>query len=132
MRLDHINIAVPAAQLDRLRDFYCDVLGLVAGERPDFGRRGYWLYGAAGACVHLIETDRDRRQAAPGPLDHVAFRGSDLAATVRRLDAAGIEYRRSHIPELDLTQLFLHDPAGIRVELNFPGSAVAADRAGAD
>jgi catechol 2,3-dioxygenase-like lactoylglutathione lyase family enzyme len=122
MELDHVNIAVPAGQLEALRDFYCAVLGLEVGARPAFDRRGYWLYGTAGsACVHLIESDRHRRHETPGHLDHVAFRATDLAGTRRRLDAAGIAYRVSRIPELDLTQLFLHDPAGVRVELGFRG-----------
>jgi catechol 2,3-dioxygenase-like lactoylglutathione lyase family enzyme len=120
MQLDHINISVPRGMLETIRDFYCQALGLTVGERPAFRRRGYWLYGHDGACVHLIESDRHRRHEIPGHLDHVAFRASDPVATIERLRTAGIAFDQKEIPELGLTQLFLHDPAGVRLELNFP------------
>ena len=119
MELDHVNIAVPAELLDTVRDFYRDMLGLAAGERPPFDRHGYWLYGDSGACVHLVESDRHRRHETPGHLDHVAFRASGLERIRQRLEAAGVDYRVSRIPAIGLTQLFLHDPAGVRVELGF-------------
>ena len=120
MELDHINVAVPPGLLDPVRQFYCEVLGLVVGERPPFERRGYWLYGRTGACVHLIESERHKRHEAPGHLDHVAFRAVDPAATIERLRAAGIDFEEKRVPGLGLRQLFLEDPAGVRLELNFP------------
>lgn len=123
MELDHVNIAVPPALLDEVRDFYCQLLGLEVGPRPAFDRRGYWLYGRNGACVHLVESESHRRHEVPGHLDHVAFRAEDLDGTLRRLEAAGVACRRNRIPELGLTQVFLHDPAGVRVELSFGDAA---------
>ena len=122
MQLDHINIAVPRGMLETIREFYCQALGLTVGERPDFTRHGYWLYGDSRACVHLIESERHQRHEIPGHLDHVAFRASDPVATIERLRAAGIAFDQKRIPELGLTQLFLHDPAGVRLELNFHSS----------
>ena len=37
-----------------------------------------------------------------------------------RLRSLGIEYRSNHIPEIPMTQLFVRDPAGTGVEINFP------------
>ena len=51
--LDHYNLRAARPLLDRLRDFYCDVVGLTVGERPPFRRFGYWLY-AGGRPVLLL------------------------------------------------------------------------------
>ena len=121
MRLDHFNISVPRELLDQVRDFYRDVLGFEQGERPDFSRRGYWLYSEGCPYVHLIESDDHVRYEQPGYLDHVAFRSSGLGSMTDRLENAGMTYRKSYIPEFNMTQLFFHDPSGTRLEINFPG-----------
>ena len=51
--LDHFNIR--AKDLDGMRDFFVDVIGLTEGDRPSFEFPGYWLYaGDAGAVVHPL------------------------------------------------------------------------------
>jgi hypothetical protein len=55
----------------------------------------------------------------------VAFRAEGLETFLARLDTLDIDYRCSHIPELDLTQLFLRDPAGTGLEINFAGEAMS-------
>lgn len=117
-RLDHYNI-VTARPEDTLR-FYCDGLGLVndPGRRPDFGVPGAWLFAGEAALVHLLYVD-EQPVAPAGPLDHVAFDGgTDDVGMCDRLDANGIEYRRVDHPSGAFSQLFLHDPNGIKVEIN--------------
>ena len=123
MQLDHFNIAAPMDLLDEVRDFYVAVLGFETGPRPDFGRRGYWLYSGGRPSVHLIESDRHTAAREKGYLDHVAFRSSGLADVRKRLEANGVEYRASYIDELEMTQLFFTDPAGTGLEVNFPGES---------
>jgi len=36
-----------------------------------------------------------------------------------RLEAKGVRYRERKVPDLDLFQLFIEDPNGITVELNY-------------
>lgn len=57
--LDHFNIR--AHDLDGMRDFFVDVIGLSEGDRPSFEFPGHWLYGAegSGAVVHLVGVDRE-------------------------------------------------------------------------
>jgi len=119
MRLDHINIAAPFDLLEKVRDFYCAVLDLKVGFRPDFSDRGFWLYSDDKPIVHLSERSERQASQQPGTLDHIAFRSSGLGAVKNRLTACGIEYRSGFIAELNMTQLFFKDPAGTGLEVSF-------------
>ena len=125
MRLDHINIKAPAALLEEVREFYCEVFGLREGFRPRFAGKGYWLYAEERALVHLSLAPDLRPSGAVAALDHVAFRAEGLDAFVSRLDRLGLDYRSSRVPELQLTQLFFDDPAGTRLEVNFADQAIS-------
>jgi len=43
----------------------------------------------------------------------------------QRCDALGIGYQTQYVPSLDLTQVFLSDPSGVTIELDYPGLAVS-------
>ena len=123
MKLDHFNIAAPMDLLQQVRDFYVEVLGFEQGFRPEFSRRGFWLYIEGKPCIHLIESGKHPANDKPGYLDHIAFRSAGLAGVRERLDRNGVEYRSSYISEFEMTQLFFHDPAGTGLEINFPGES---------
>lgn len=120
----HYNLRADRATLDVLRDFYLDVVGLRDGARPPFASFGYWLYIGEHAVLHLSEARAHERRTphVKGTFDHVAFECSGLDQFEAHLRARGIEFRRAHVPLLDLWQLFFLDPAGNGVELNFAGS----------
>jgi catechol 2,3-dioxygenase-like lactoylglutathione lyase family enzyme len=126
--LNHVTIR--PADLERTKAFYCDVLGLPVGYRPPLGFPGYWLYCGDTPTVHLIgprETDPSPRAAGPtGLLDHIAFSCTGLAAMKANLAARGITFQERIIPRDRQTQLFLHDPDGIAVELNYPPEETSA------
>ena len=119
--VDHVNIRARRDVLDVLQAFYCDVLGLVIGPRPAFPRFGYWLYAGERAVVHLYEAEpgEDRRTDAVTTLDHFAFDCTDRPEVEATLQRLGIDYRTAVIPLTGQVQLFVRDPAGNRVELNF-------------
>jgi hypothetical protein len=52
-------------------------------------------------------------------------RTRSLSARGRIRRAAGFEARARHFPEIQLFQLFIADPDGLMIELNFPGLAAA-------
>jgi hypothetical protein len=65
--------------------------------------------------------DRDEQQLkGSGALDHVAFFATGLADMMSRLKSLNIEPRCRDVPGIGLHQLFLDDPNGIVVELNYP------------
>lgn len=139
LNLNHVSIR--ASDLEACRRFYTDVIGLVAGPRPDFPFPGVWLYAGSttawsNAVVHVIGIDPahpdglegylgSREGAAArgsGVVDHVAFNGTGLAQMRQRLAALGIAARERTVPGLGLHQLFLEDPDGVVVELNYPAA----------
>jgi catechol-2,3-dioxygenase len=119
----HYNLRADRATLERLRDFYVDVVGLQTGPRPPFSSFGYWLYIGERAVLHLSEARPLERRApqGSGTFDHVAFECTDLPGFETRLRSLGVDFRRGHVPVLDQWQLFFVDPAGNGVELNFAG-----------
>jgi catechol 2,3-dioxygenase-like lactoylglutathione lyase family enzyme len=123
--LNHINLSAGRGLLNALKDFYCDVIGLEVGARPNFERFGYWLYAGGHPIVHLYESapNEARKTDVLTPFDHVAFTCEDSSEFEALLRRRRIEYSKAVVPGSDqVQQLFLRDPAGVKVELNFPGS----------
>ena len=131
------HFLVRASNLDDTRTFYEDVLGLRDGDRPDFPFPGHWLYLGDVPVVHLVEEgfDKDfasymgrevgeaRAHGNTGPIDHIAFDASDLEGMRKRIAGLGIE---SHEQGIDmLRQIFIRDPNGITIELNFLTASAA-------
>jgi len=130
-RLEHVNIR--CARREATRQFYVDIIGLSEGPRPDFPFRGHWLYCGDTPVVHLVEaadhagswtgTLARASDTQPGldtgAFDHVAFRGEDFDAMRRKLVDSGTAFRERVVPGGRLRQLFVPDPEGVMVELNF-------------
>ena len=120
--IDHVNLRAPAELIERLRRFYIDVIGLHEGPRPTprSGVHGHWLYAGDQALVHLaIAADGDGQPQRTGWLSHVALACDDLESMRARLDTAVVAYRMEIVDSPSQVQLFLTDPAGVGVELNF-------------
>jgi catechol 2,3-dioxygenase-like lactoylglutathione lyase family enzyme len=122
--LEHYTIQ--CVDLEGTRDFYRDVLGLTDGFRPQLGFKGYWLYCGDVPVVHLLGAEGalpENREAKPGKstgaLDHIAFRGVDAPATIAKLRQHGLAFRENLIRDIALHQVFVRDPNGIMVEMNF-------------
>lgn len=115
-RLEHYTIR--CASLERTRDFYRDMLGLTVGERPPFNFKGYWLYLAGTPIVHLVEHAGGEGRET-GALDHIAFSATGIDAMRDTLSANSHAFREAGVPGGKIRQLFVSDPDGILVELNF-------------
>jgi catechol 2,3-dioxygenase-like lactoylglutathione lyase family enzyme len=143
MSLNHFSIRT--VDLQACERFYGGLLGLKVGPRPPFPFPGLWLYAGdtgtyANAVVHIVGIDPndpeglkqylgDRDQTSlhgSGAVDHVAFFSTGLADTLQRLRAQGVACRERSVPVLGLHQVFVDDPNGIVVELNFPADEKAA------
>lgn len=113
----HVNTR--CADVERTKDFYVR-LGLRVGDRPPFASRGYWMYLGDQPVVHLVQRkDGEAPLEGSGNLDHVAFQATDLEGTRRILTEAGLAFRETVVPRDQTVQIFVRDPDGIQVELNF-------------
>jgi catechol 2,3-dioxygenase-like lactoylglutathione lyase family enzyme len=112
------HFTVLTDDLARTRAFYVDMLGLGEGPRPPLGFPGAWFYAGGWPILHVI-AGRPLPSERRGVLDHMAFSASDLAGITARLDAAGVAYDVHVQPDTNVRQLFLVDPNGARVELDF-------------
>jgi catechol 2,3-dioxygenase-like lactoylglutathione lyase family enzyme len=104
-------------------DFYCGLLGLVEGWRPDLGFPGSWLYppGGTQALLHIY-WERPMPAQRTGVIDHMAFTARELKAVKARFDDRGLRYELRRQAGAGTWQLFTLDPNGAKVELDFDAS----------
>jgi catechol 2,3-dioxygenase-like lactoylglutathione lyase family enzyme len=116
--LDHVNIRT--ADLAATKALFVDVLGLAEGWRPPFPFPGAWLYAGDKDVVHLVEVEQP---AAPGEvaLDHFAFDIEDYDEALRRVEGTGLRFRATATPGTSVKQIFVRDPNGVTIELNWKG-----------
>jgi catechol 2,3-dioxygenase-like lactoylglutathione lyase family enzyme len=119
--MNHFNVLTD--DVEATRHFYCDVLGLVKGERPPFSFDGLWLYVGARPILHV--SARKLPDEREGVIDHIAFTGSDLKGTVAKLESHGIRFTLGQQVGSGIWQLFCRDPMGARVELDYDPSEAA-------
>jgi catechol 2,3-dioxygenase-like lactoylglutathione lyase family enzyme len=124
------HLLVLTDDIDGTRDFYRDVLGLEEGPRPPLEFPGYWLYAQGVPCVHVADREiynahAGRLGLAPsenrhgsGVVDHVAFNASDYDEVTARLERHGVPAVTNTVPEINMRQLFISDPNGVRIEIN--------------
>ncbi len=135
--LEHYNIRTE--KLAETVRFYTEVLGFRNGPRPGNPppHTGAWLFNAEGVpVVHVTAINRNDPERmkwvndylghrdpdslkGSGSIDHVAFAGEGYDEMVERCRAQGVPVRERLVAALNLRQLFLTDPNGISIELNF-------------
>ncbi len=139
-RLDHYSIrTLDLASSER---FYTQVMGFQTGPRPPFPFPGIWLYNGpqtpgSNGVVHIIgidvndaqglidylgDIDLDKLKDGTGTVDHIAFLATGRNDMVARCTQHGINIRERTIPALGLHQVFMEDPSGVTIELNYPAS----------
>jgi catechol 2,3-dioxygenase-like lactoylglutathione lyase family enzyme len=146
------HFSVRTTDLEASRSFYTRVLGFKDGFRPAFKFPGIWLYRGGDEAdfgiVHIIGIDPNDRAGlveylgdkdastlhGSGAVDHLAFLASDLRGMRQTLRQEQIEFRERTVPDLGLHQVFIEDPSGVTIELNFPAAeaqSLAAEQASA-
>ena len=75
-------------------------------------------------AVGLTEYLGDRALPASGTgiIDHIAFLATDLKGFWATLRREGYQWRDRTVPSLGLHQVFVEDPSGVTIEMNFPAS----------
>jgi len=117
--LDHFNIRT--RNLAETVRFYQDVLGLESGPRPNFAFPGAWMYSEGRPVVHLVDISPTSEVQKPdsGVVHHVAFVSRGFAGMKARLAAKGMAFDARQVPGGELWQIFVRDPNGVMIELNY-------------
>ena len=116
LRLDHVQLAMPAGGEDRARAFYQGVLGVAEQPKPPhLARRGGCWFEQGEVKIHLgVEADfRPARKA------HPALLVRDLGA-LKAAIAAGGYVMRDDEPLEGYDRIYVDDPFGNRIELMQP------------
>jgi catechol 2,3-dioxygenase-like lactoylglutathione lyase family enzyme len=126
---------IRANNLERTKDFYCDVLGFEIMPRPDFPFPGYWLGVNGKIQVHLAQggvpnselyylgSPKNAATTNSGVVDHIAFLATDPEKLNSWFEKLRLASRKRYFPEFKLYQMFVKDPDGLTIELNFHGIA---------
>jgi catechol 2,3-dioxygenase-like lactoylglutathione lyase family enzyme len=137
LALNHFSIRT--TDMEATRVFYEAALGVTVGPRPPFPFPGLWLYNGshdqvANALVHVIGMDLndpdglkqylgDRDVSSlkgSGAVDHIALFDTGLESKLAHLAKLGIAVRERTVPAIGLHQVFMDDPNGVVIELNYP------------
>lgn len=143
MPLSHIeHFLLQTANMEKTRDWYVRVLGLRVGPNPDFKFPVCWLYLGERDVVHVTEgganVSENRKRyvgqesqatAGSGAIDHIAFRATGLRQMIEHLRALGVDFKQRQVDDQGLYQLFLFDPNGVKIELNFANAEAGGLRA---
>ncbi len=115
--LEHMNLRT--ADIHRLEEWYSKVLGLKRGYRPPFETTGCWLYAGNIPMVHILEV-KDQKICDDPTMEHFALRVSGLKGFIKTLKEMNISYRTARVPELRVFQIYITDPDGNNMHLDFP------------
>jgi catechol-2,3-dioxygenase len=121
--INHINIEVTAEQLPKMKSFYEDILGLTIGFRAKSKRDGAWLYAGDTPVIHLSVTEDNLNSKDKTHFNHVAFACRGLVDFKTELDSKDVDYmiEQRSLADKEMTQIFFHDPVGVKIEMNFAG-----------
>jgi catechol 2,3-dioxygenase-like lactoylglutathione lyase family enzyme len=123
-RLD--NIDVLCTDIEPMRAFYCEVLGLPL-RLPYEPGQGWVGFRAGDVVIYLIEDGAGRHPpprftGAPNPpgIDSFAFEVDDLDDAIAQLDAIGVPWAGEIVTSEWYRYRGLHDPEGNLVYLTEP------------
>lgn len=133
MPLSHIeHFLLQTSDMEKTREWYTKVLGMRVGPSPDFKFPVLWLYLGDKDVVHVTEGGRNvsenrkayvgqQSEAAEGTgvVDHIAFRATGLREMLAHLGKLGVDFRQRQVSDQGLYQLFMFDPNGVKIELNY-------------
>jgi catechol 2,3-dioxygenase-like lactoylglutathione lyase family enzyme len=120
-----------ANDLEKSKRFYCDVFGLQEMHRPNFPFPGAWLGRGDKIWVHMAPRDvpnweiyykgtsTKSARDNTGVVDHIAFAADDPDEFRERFSKLSLDWWARALPDSNLFQIFVRDPDGLTLELNF-------------
>ncbi|MEO8115064.1 MAG: VOC family protein [Phenylobacterium sp.] len=123
--LDHVNIQT--LKLGDTVRFFSEVLDLEVRDPPPNldPKLVQWMFDADGRAIFHLSAPGSlgvgliNESADTGAVHHVALDCSGHDEMVARLEGLGLEHRKLHNEAIGLKQVFVHDPNGVLIELNY-------------
>ena len=114
LSIDHVQLAMPANEEEKVRDFYVEILGFTEIPKPPgLAKRGGAWFQSESAQLHLgVEAD-----FKPARKAHPAFIVEDLDSLITKVQTAGYEIDTSQPPLDGYKRAHVFDPFGNRLEL---------------
>ena len=136
MPISHMeHFLLQTEDIEATKNWYVKILGFRVGPAPDFKFPVYWLYLGDRDVLHITtggkSVSENRKKyvgqqseasAGTGVIDHVGFRTTGLHEMIEHLTKNKIEFSERQVNDQGLYQLFLFDPNGVKIELNFANS----------
>ena len=137
-RLDHVNFVTHDPQ--ETITFYTEIIGLILGDKLNIDTSNslyFYILGSYIAILHIGNAKANKIQPkfkrfadlesehqgafSTGAFDHfcLAVDIGDYELFLKRFDAKEIDYQTYCHEDMTLKQIWLLDPNGVRVELNF-------------
>lgn len=143
MPLSHIeHFLLQTSDMETTREWYVKVLGMRVGPSPDFKFPVFWLYLGDKDVVHVTEGGKDvsenrkryvgqesQATTGSGAIDHLAFRATGLREMMVHLESLGVDFKQRQVDDQGLYQLFMFDPNGVKIELNYSNAEAEGLRA---
>jgi hypothetical protein len=76
------------------------------------------MYAGDKAILHLI-SESGRTDQGSGAIDHIAINCADIRGTLDQIKQDSLPFEVKKVPARPLQQVFVHDPDGVMIELNF-------------
>jgi catechol 2,3-dioxygenase-like lactoylglutathione lyase family enzyme len=114
--IDHVQVAMPAGEEGRARDFYARVLGLEEVEKPENLRKRGGLWFSLGARQFHLGADEN---FTPARKAHPAFLVEDVETLKRVLESNGYKVVNDE-PLEGYDRIYADDPFGNRLEFLKP------------
>jgi hypothetical protein len=124
IKLDHYSIRT--LELDKVKDFFYNLLNLIPGFRPNFNFPGYWLYGSdpKQAIVHLIGQKLGHPPLdigeETGAYDHMAFQADNYHGISERIKANDWKHWENSLPNGLSRQIFVKGSHNLSDEIVLP------------
>ena len=117
------HVALKTQDLAASEQFYVEVLGMEKVDRPEFDFPGAWLQMGE-TMFHLMagyaaQGPDGETYRGSGAVDHLAIKAQGFDEMRDKFEESSITYKENDIRDFGIWQLFVNDPDGVIIELNF-------------
>ncbi|QKJ23643.1 hypothetical protein [Poseidonibacter lekithochrous] len=131
MKITFDHVSLRAKNLESMKDFLVELLGLEIGARPNFPFPGYWLYteGTENALIHIYDEDasfykkdlikEDFKEESSGKniVNHICFSSDNYEEIMERIAKLNTDYSINLVPNSPIEQIFIKAPENLIIEI---------------